>query len=168
MSIPESNLRNMLNAISKGNHVLNETIHLHSNVKSDCPDCSFDPIRKESTDYNCPTCGGVGYLITDSYQTIPASVETEDDFKYDFTSVGKVVNGKIYVTIDSKEVAEILNISNKFNMNNYDDVKSLISQYDYITWKGAKYEIEEFQIGYLQGVFYEIGLLLKLIGSENK
>jgi predicted RNA-binding Zn-ribbon protein involved in translation (DUF1610 family) len=162
MNIPEANLRNMLNAISSGNHVLNEQVQMHTHTELDCPDCDYDPIRKESTNYNCETCGGTGKIVTDQYLTIPASVEQQEDFSRDFTNSGKITKGQIFVTIDIKEIKEVLNTDNKFNLDDYTQLKSFVDQYDFINWKGARYSVSSFEPGFLQGNLYEIGLTLSL------
>jgi hypothetical protein len=157
------NITNMLAAISYGNHVLNEQIKLYKNIKSDCPVCLYDPMRNESSDSNCQTCGGVGQIIVESFSQIDASVEQESDFSYDYTKAGKIVNGKIYVTIDIKEINEILNANSTYDLSDYHQMKKFIDQYDYITWSSAKYIVESFEPGLLQGSLYEIAVTLSLI-----
>ncbi|WP_124118462.1 MULTISPECIES: hypothetical protein [Paenibacillus] len=163
MKIPESNIRNMLKAIGNGNHVLNETVQIYSNSKTKCPDCKFDPIRKESTDRNCPTCEGVGYIITEVFQTIPASVEQSEDFRYDYTKAGKYVDGNIFLTIDIEEINTVLNVDEKYDLDDYNQMKAFIESFDYVVWKGAKFKTESFEPGYLQGYLYEIGISLALM-----
>jgi hypothetical protein len=153
----------MLKAISDGNHVFNETISLYVNTKTDCPDCDFDPVRKESTDPNCQTCGGVGKIITEVSYDIPASVEQEEDFKYDFSKAGKFLKGQIYATLDILEINTILDPTSKYDLNDYKQMKSFVESFDYIKWKGAKYKIEQFEPGWLQGILYEIGLTLSIM-----
>jgi hypothetical protein len=162
MNIPESNLRNMLNSISSLNHVLNETLTICKEDEADCPDCGYDPIRNESTDPHCPTCDGHGKISTPLYYTIPSSIETEEDFTFTYSNAGRIAEGEILATIDKKEIDEILNIGNKYNMDSYVDIKSFLDQYKYFEWKGAKYKLSSFQAGYLQGNFYEISMKLKL------
>lgn len=162
MNIPESNLRNMLNSISELNHVLNETITLYKNVAEDCPSCSYDPIRGESTDPHCDECDGVGKIITSQTFTIPSSVETEEDFAFEYKSVGRLSTGEILSTIDKKEITEVLNVDGTYDMDNQKDIKRFLDQFEYFEWKGAEYTLVKFQAGYLQGNFYEISLTLKL------
>jgi hypothetical protein len=164
MQIPEANLRNMLKAISEGNHVLNEQVSFYHNTKSICPTCVFDPIRKESTDRNCPTCSGEGYVITELKYTISASIEQEEDFKYDFSKAGKLLKGQVLVTIDSAEFTT-LDPTKKYDLNDYPQMKSFVESFDYIKWKGAKYTVESFEPGWLQGNLYEIAIVLKLVGA---
>lgn len=162
MNIPEANLRNMLSAISAGNHVLNEQIKLVKQTEVDCPDCGYDPIRKESINFNCESCSGTGSYITITSQTIPASIETEEDFKYEFTKAGRITKGQILLTIDTKEIKEKLNSDGKFNLDEYVELKAFIDQYSYIMWKGARYIVESFEAGWLQGNLYEISMTLNL------
>jgi hypothetical protein len=168
MLIPESNIRNMLKAISNGNHVFNEQINIYRNTESYCPVCTFDPILKESTDHNCQTCNGKGTVITEKFWTIPSSVEVEDDFKYDFSKAGKLLRGQIYATIDILEIDDVLNTLPTYDLNNYNRLKDFVGSFDYIKWKGAKYTIERFEPGWLQGHLYEIGLTLSLIGAPQE
>ncbi|MNT21510.1 hypothetical protein D3C72_1568520 [compost metagenome] len=90
------------------------------------------------------------------------SIETEEDFKYEFTKTGKLVKGQILLTIDIKEINEILNVSQSFNLDQYDELKSFMEQYRHIKWKGATYVIESFEPGWLQGNLYEIATVLNL------
>jgi hypothetical protein len=152
----------MLNSISELNHVLNEILRLCKVSETDCPDCGYDPIRKESTDPYCDTCNGKGKIVTESYYDIPSSVETADDFRFEYGNTGRLLDGEILATIDSKEISEILNIDSKYNMDEQQDIKSFLDQYEYFQWKGGKYVVKSFQPGYLQGNFYEIGITLKL------
>jgi hypothetical protein len=163
MPISQSNVNNILKAISNGNHVFNEQIAVYRNTKTICPNCIYDPIRKESTDYNCQTCGGTGQIIVEVFYSIPASVETEEDFKYDFSRAGRFVKGEILVTIDIVELNTVLNISSPFDLNDYTQLKAFIERYDYIKWKGAKYNIGSFEPGWLEGNLYELGLVLSLM-----
>lgn len=162
MNIPESNLRNMLNSISGLNHVLNETLRLCKSDKTDCPDCSYDPIRKESTNPYCPTCDGKGVIFTETYFDIPSSVETSADFMYSYAETGRLLEGEVLATIDILEIKTILNVNSQYNMDNQDSIKSFLDQYDYFEWKGGKYIVKSFQPSYLQGNFYEIAVTLKL------
>lgn len=163
MKIPEANLRNMLSAISAGNHVLNEKVRFYTSTNSQCPDCEYDPVRKESTNSSCPTCGGTGSITTYAYKEIDCSVETEKDFQYDFKQAGKITKGQIFVTVDIKEINEVLNLVTKYDLNDAPQMKALLNQYDYIWWKGAKYTIESYEPGWLQGNLYEIALVLSLM-----
>lgn len=163
MNIPQANIRNMLNSISSLNHVLNETLTLYTSTTVDCPTCGYDPIRKESTDPSCPTCGGKGLITTLTAINIPSSVETQDDFQYSYAEVGRLLDGEILATIDNQEIANTLNASSKYNMDNQSDIKSFLDQYDHFEWKGGKYVVKSFQANYLQGTFYEISLTLKLL-----
>ncbi|MNS33484.1 hypothetical protein D3C72_655990 [compost metagenome] len=162
MNIPEANIRNMLRSISEGNHVLNETAFFYTESETDCPDCRYDPIRKESTNPNCQTCGGTGSITTQVIDEVQVSIETEEDFKYEFTKAGKLVKGQILLTIDIKEINEILNVSQSFNLDQYDELKSFMEQYKQVKWKGAAYVIESFEPGWLQGNLYEIAAVLNL------
>jgi hypothetical protein len=162
MNIPESNLRNMLNSISSLNHVLNETLNLCKVSEVDCPDCGYDPIRRESTDPYCPTCDGRGKKVTEQIFTIPSSVETEEDFSFEYGSTGRLSKGQILATIDKLEIDSVLNTDSKYSMDNQNNIKEFLDQYEYFEWKGAKYILDSFQAGYLQGNFYEIGLTLTL------
>jgi hypothetical protein len=164
MNIPESNLRNMLNSISGLNHVLNETLRLCKVSETDCPDCGYDPIRKESTDPYCPTCDGRGMIVSETYYDIPSSVETSADFTYSYAETGRLLDGEVLATIDILEINTVLNVDGKFNMDSQSDIKAFLSQYEYFEWKGGKYIVKSFQAGYLQGNFYEIAITLKLKG----
>lgn len=162
MNIPEANLRNMLNAISEGNHVLNETASFYTVSESDCPACAFDPIRKESVNPNCETCGGSGSISVSTKVDIPVSIETEEDFRYEFTKAGKITNGQILLTIDIKEINEVLNINQAFDLNQHAELKAFIEQFKKIEWKGAAYVVDRFEPGWLQGNLYEIAATLNL------
>lgn len=164
MNIPESNLRNMLSSISELNHVLNETLILTKNTSTDCSDCGYDPIRRESTNPYCEKCNGTGEIITQIKYEIPSSVETEQDFEFEYGKTGRVTNGEILATIDSKEISEILNVDKSFNMDNQKDIKKFLDQFTTYEWKGANYSLKSFQPGYLQGRFYEIQVKLGLKG----
>lgn len=163
MNIPQANLLNMLNSISAGNHVLNEQVSFYKHSTIDCPDCGYDPIRKESTNHNCSSCEGTGSIVTITVQNIPASIETEEDFKYEFTKVGRIVKGQILLTVDIKEINEILNLDSKYDLNDYQQLKAFLDQYSSINWKGAKYSIDSFEAGWLQGNLYEIAITLNLV-----
>jgi hypothetical protein len=155
----------MLKAISDGNHVLNETIRLYKSTKTDCPDCGYDPVRKESTNFNCQTCGGEGSVIVETYIEIPASVESYEDLKFNFTRAGELTRGQVNCTIDMLELKTYLNLDNKFDLNDFNDIKLCIKQYDYIWWKGAKYSAESFEPGWLQGNLYEVALVLSILAG---
>ena len=160
--LSDANIRNMLDAISRGNHVLNETARLFKVSKTDCPDCGYDPIRKESTDPYCETCDGKGSIESLAYNEIPVSIETEKDFQYKFTNAGKITDGEIFLTIDIKEIKEVLNADNSHDLSNYQGVKKFVEQYDHVTWHNAKYKMVSFEPSYLQGIFYEVSMKLKL------
>lgn len=153
----------MLSSISSLNHVLNETLRLVKFTTSDCPDCGYDPIRKESTDPSCPTCGGTGLIRTEVDTDIPSSVETSADFIYSYAEVGRLLDGEIVATIDNLEITTVLNSNNKYNMNIQSDIKAFLDQYDHFEWKGGKYVVKSFQANYLEGTFYELSLTLKLM-----
>jgi predicted RNA-binding Zn-ribbon protein involved in translation (DUF1610 family) len=163
MNIPEANLRNMLKAISDGNHVLNEQVKFNKASKMDCPDCGYDPVRKESTNFDCDTCGGTGSVTTVTSQQISASVETEDDFNYEYTKAGRLTKGQILLTVDIKEIKEILNVDGKYDINDYSQLKAFLDQYENVTWLGARYKIDSFEAGVLQTNIYEIALKLSLV-----
>lgn len=163
MKIPESNIRNMLKAISNGNHVLNETASFYKNQKTKCPDCKFDPIRKESTNHNCSTCEGTGYIETESFVTIPVSVEQNDDFRYDFSRAGKYVNGTIYMTLDIEEINAVLNKDKAYNLDDYEQIKAFVESFDSFIWKNARFKLDSFEPGFLQGHLYEIGITMSLV-----
>jgi hypothetical protein len=162
MNIPESNLRNMLKSISQLNHVLNETLKLCQEDESDCPSCKYDPIRKESTDPYCDTCDGRGKMVTETFYNIPSSVETTEDFQYEFSKAGRIMEGEILATIDIQEIETVLDPTGKYNMDDKGDIKRFLDQYNYFEWKGARYVLKSFQAGYLQGNFYEISMTLSL------
>lgn len=162
MNIPQSNIRNMLNSISGLNHVLNETLRLVQYTSTDCPDCSYDPIRKESTDPSCPTCDGKGVIQTQVNTDIVSSVETSADFIYSYAEVGRLLDGEVVATIDNLEMTTILNPNGKYSMDNQLDIKKFLDQYDHFEWKGGQYIIKSFQANYLQGTFYELSITLKL------
>jgi hypothetical protein len=143
--------------------VLNETVALYKIAKSHCPDCTFDPVRQESTDYNCETCDGTGFINSEQVFTIPASIEQEEDFKYDFSKAGKFIKGEIYLTIDSVEIKTVLDPTSQYNLDDYNQMKAFIEQYDHVLWKGAKYSIKSFEPGWLQGNLYEIGFTLSIV-----
>lgn len=163
MKIPESNIRNMLKAISDGNHVLNEQVSLVSVSKTLCPDCIYDPVRKESTDYNCETCDGTGFTVVETVNTISASVEQSEDFKYDFSKAGKFVKGQIYITLDILEIKNVLNPTSQYNLDDYNQLKNFVESFSTIRWKGARYNVDSFEPGWLQGNLYEIGLVLSIV-----
>lgn len=163
MQIPQSNLRNMLSAISNGNHVFNETVQLYRNTKTPCTTCTYDPVRRESTDPYCQTCDGTGFIITLKYFSIPASVETESDFTYDYSKVGKFTQNQMYMTIDNLELTTVLNIDKAYDLNDYKQLKDFVESFDYVIWKGAKFAIGDFEPGILQGNLYEIGCKLSLM-----
>jgi len=160
--LSEANVRNMLSAISRGNHVLNERAKLFKIAKTNCPDCGFDPIRKESTNPDCDTCEGKGMVEVLSYNEIPVSIETEKDTQYRFTNAGKITEGEILLTIDSKEISEVLNLDKSHDLSTHQGIKKFVEQYDHITWHNAKYKMASFEASYLQGIFYEISMKMKL------
>lgn len=162
MQLPASSVRAILNSISSLNHILNETIDLIQMVNTDCPDCTYDPIRQESTNPYCQTCDGKGVIQTQQKFTIASSVETEEDMTYQYRPVGRLVQGEIKATIDKTEISSTLDPKGQFNMDDQGSIKAFLDQYAYVIWKGATYIIEEFQGQYLQGNFYEIDLTLKL------
>jgi len=162
MNIPNANLRNMLNAISQGNHVLNETVRLFRNSEEKCPDCKFDPIRKESTNPYCDTCGGTGLIVTENFYEITASVESLSDYTNEFENVGKLTQGEIFVTLDNKEITEILNVTPVYDLDDFKELKAFVNSFNYLTWRGARYDLASFEDGRLQGILYEITMRMKL------
>ncbi|HLI46307.1 MAG TPA: hypothetical protein VKU94_03855 [Geobacterales bacterium] len=163
MNIPQSNIANMLSSISSLNHVLNETLTVYASTTTNCPNCGYDPIRKESTDPSCPTCGGKGLIETLTSTSIPCSIETQEDFQYSYAEVGRLLDGEILVTIDNLEISTVLNTNGKYSMDKQSDIKAFLDQYDYFEWKGGKYVVKSFQANYLQGTFYELSIILKLM-----
>jgi hypothetical protein len=165
MPLSDSNVKNMLKAISVGNHVLNETMSFYKNTKTDCPSCGYDPIRHESINPHCPDCNGTGLKETISYVDVPVSVETEDDFRYDYNNKGRLTKGQILVTIDASEIESLLNNPQVFDLNTHNGIQAFISQFDYFSWKGGKYTASSFEAGYLQGYFYELSVTMELNGG---
>jgi len=143
MPISSTQLQNILDKISEVNHYFNESIDLVSITKQPCPDCDIDPITNEASDSFCETCGGSGYIETETILTIVASVEYESEFEKIFTKIGEFSENKIVVTIDTKEITE----------NNID-----LNTIQYIKWQGNKYKTNKTQPNYLQGVYYETNL----------
>jgi predicted RNA-binding Zn-ribbon protein involved in translation (DUF1610 family) len=41
-------------------------------LETDCTACTYDPVRKESTNIACPTCGGKGKIVDVRKAKIPA------------------------------------------------------------------------------------------------
>jgi len=131
-------------------------------AKADCPTCNYDPIRRESTDPYCDYCDGKGKIFTPTFYDIPSSVETTEDFQYEFSKAGRIMDGEILATIDIQEIDTVLDPTGKYNMDDKNDIKRFLDQYKYFEWKCAKYVLKSFQAGYLQGNFYEISMTLSL------
>lgn len=154
----------MLSSISSLNHVLSETLILCKMTKTDCPDCAYDPIRQESTNPYCQTCGGIGVIEQPQLFSIPSSIETYEDVTYSYAEVGRFDKGQINATIDKQEITTTLDTQSQFNMDDQTSIKAFLDQYDYFEWKGTKYVVESFQGNYLEGNFYEIDLTLNQKG----
>ncbi|MGE4358088.1 MAG: hypothetical protein AB7E08_06035 [Candidatus Omnitrophota bacterium] len=101
---------------------------------------------KESTNPNCPTCGGDGYIEVDNPITIECSVEGVDEKDILLIPPGVAINDLIRVTIDKQEM----------------DLYSIdVTKVDYFTYQGTDYVLESYRPEYLNGIHYETNCVLR-------
>ena len=100
MRVPDP--EKIVEKISEANHMYSENITLHRITKTPCASC-YDPILKESTDINCPDCGGSGYSETDDTLTIPVGV-SRNVGDIELLGVGTYFSEELVVTIDKQEL----------------------------------------------------------------
>jgi predicted RNA-binding Zn-ribbon protein involved in translation (DUF1610 family) len=73
-----------------GSNKFDYNLYVKRYIKTDCPSCEYDPVRKESTDIACPTCGGKGMLVTTKQARVPALFNDAPDIGH--VDVGGVVD----------------------------------------------------------------------------
>jgi len=77
-------------------------------TQTDCPTCGFDPVTGESSDPNCPTCGGIGYTYTDDVITVIdgnfRELSGESAVRRD---LGNISSGAALLFCDAKYIAKI-------------------------------------------------------------
>lgn len=78
---------------------IGRTVVFYSEIKSDCPACSIDPITDTSTNSFCPTCSGIGYLITYSGTELIAHVTWGYSEQLGWVSGGTMDEGDCRVQI---------------------------------------------------------------------
>ncbi|MHA1754693.1 MAG: hypothetical protein ACTSYR_04165 [Candidatus Odinarchaeia archaeon] len=149
MRVPSSD--KIIKYISEINHIYPEEITLHYISKTVCPDCTFNPILKESTNILCPTCGGDGYIETDNPIIIECSVEGIDEEDVLLIPSGLVISDLIKITIDKKEI-------DQYNID--------VTKVDYFTYNGDDYILSSFRKESLDKVVYEVNCILRK--KENK
>jgi hypothetical protein len=71
--------------------------------KSDCPTCEIDPVTNESKDPFCPTCSGIGYLITYSGLSTIAHINWGGMDDLNWVSGGQFFNGDCRIQIKYTE-----------------------------------------------------------------
>jgi len=64
-------LRNFLRQKNTVFSRTNTFVEIKKYVKSDCPACRLDPVKKESMNLGCSTCKGSGYVITTKKVKLP-------------------------------------------------------------------------------------------------
>ena len=140
MRFPDPN--KILKKISEANHIYTEMVTLHFITKTDCPDCGFDPVRHESVNPNCKTCGGSGFIEQDNPITIPVSFENPSSLDdVETLAIGEYKADRILITIDRKELEQ-------YNID--------IHKVRYFTHDGVDYVLDKAQEEYLNGVKYEV------------
>ena len=87
---------------------------------SDCPDCNFNPVTKQSTDAKCQTCGGRGRVYSSKRIVLPAFVQRR---RIRDTSISGGINleGEIQLYVDYRTVMNFkrfLNGRNRLYIDN--------------------------------------------------
>lgn len=70
-----------------------------SELKTDCPTCTIDPITGNSTNPFDPTCSGTGYIYTTSGTSILAHVTNKPLDALDWVRGGKLFEGDAMIQI---------------------------------------------------------------------
>ena len=77
-------------------------------TESDCPYCNYDPVTDESSNPNCPTCGGTGKIYTaDRITVIDANFRELSGESAVRRDLGNISNGAALLFCDSKYLAKI-------------------------------------------------------------
>jgi len=100
-------------------------------IRSDCPDCTYDPVNKESTDPSCQTCGGAGQILDEKKAKIKAFVNYYNTSEEE-QGPGVVGTNSCRVSVDSRTAF----VYREFLQPNYriyidDDVYEIISRFSY-------------------------------------
>lgn len=69
-------------------------------IKADCPACDLDPVTGTSTNYLCPVCSGLGYLITLSGMNVLAHVTNAPVYNVNWVTGGQFFTGDCGVQIE--------------------------------------------------------------------
>lgn len=92
---------------------IGRTVTFYTVLSTDCPDCELDPITNTSSDSFCPTCSGVGYLITYSGTDIEAHITWGYSEQLGWVSGGTLDQGdcrvQIKYSVTNEEVVENAN-----------------------------------------------------------
>lgn len=126
-----------------------ETIYFVEMVDDFCPDCTWDPISRASTDPFCPTCNGIGKLRTEVRKPVLASVDRGDGIRSEFEPGGRIERGSVVVTVHESQLREV----------GYEPLTDWISVVDHIEIMGEKWYIAEGDSVIpqtLQGIVYEV------------
>jgi len=82
-------------------------IYYYTGTETDCPDCVYDPINKESIDPSCPTCSGRGRIQTERALTVNANVSWRgitDQYNYMRLPGGNIEAGDVIVSCKLNDV----------------------------------------------------------------
>jgi len=77
------------------------TVKVKKLIKTDCPNCTYDPINNESTNPQCQTCGGVGKVISEKKAVMPAFVSFYNTTE-EVAEAGVVDPLRCKVSVDSR------------------------------------------------------------------
>ena len=101
-----SNWKNQRNRFLR--KIQTKVILYQRGTESDCPDCGYDPVTEESSDPNCPTCGGIGKIYTDDIITVMdgnlRELSGESALRRD---LGNISSGAVLLFCDVKYKAKI-------------------------------------------------------------
>jgi excinuclease UvrABC ATPase subunit len=155
------NYDNILARIEEVSTIDTEPVQFVKVTKIPCPDCTYDPVTKSSSNPFCPTCDGSGTTEELEKTEIIASVSRVTGAENYFEPGGRLQKGAVVMTVHETELTGA----------GYDMESDWFTVFDWVEigGKGKRYKMAENDDAIpqtLQGHIYEILFHLTLIKTQ--
>jgi hypothetical protein len=96
--------------ITQIREAIGREVFFYTEVLTDCPTCVLDPITNTSSDAFCPTCFGIGYLVSGEITPILAHITWVALDSLNWQSGGQIFQGdcglQIEYTAENKDIID--------------------------------------------------------------